>query len=183
MPYRAPRTGRSFSLAVFAVITTAGTAASQELQVGVHAGAAIPVGQFYTMPVELNSGTAVGVVLNLNSTKRPYGIAVALDYSSMRSQSDSIGYVESWAIAGSFVWWPGQLGSRVRPYLMAGAGADYWAIRPVNGIAVGLDAGAGATVQLGASWLPYIESRYHVTLTDGSNLQQVLVVAGVRYRL
>lgn len=170
-------------LAVFAVLGTAGAAASQELQVGVHAGVAIPTGQFYTVPVELNSGTAVGLTVNLRSTRKPYGIAATLNYSSMLSQADSIGYVENWAIAGSFVWWPGQAGRRITPFLLVGGGADYWAIRPVNGIAVALDAGAGAIVDLGASWLPYVEARYHVTLTDGSNLRQVLLVGGVRYRL
>lgn len=183
MSDRARPFGRSLLLAVFAIVIVAGTAASQELQVGIHGGAAFPAGRFYTVDVDLNTGSAVGLTINLNSLERPYGLAITLNYSSMRSRSDSIGYVESYAIAGSFVWWPGRIGSRVRPYLLAGGGGDYWAIRPVNGIAIGLDGGAGATVNLGASWIPYIESRYHITLTEGSNLRQFLLVGGVRYRL
>ena len=164
-------------------MATARTAVSQDLHVGLHGGVAIPAGDFYTLPVSLNSGTALGVIINLNSTRKPFGVAVSLNYSSMRADIDSIGYAETWAIAGSFVWWPGAIGPRVRPYLLAGGGADYWQIRPINGIALALDGGVGATVDLGGNWLPYIESRYHVTLTDGSNLRQVLVVGGLRFRI
>lgn len=179
----ARRGRRSLSTAVFVVTMTAGTAVSQELQIGAHLGVAVPVGDFYVPPVALNTGNVLGVVINLNSTRRPFGVAVSLNYSSLRAEVDSLGYAETWAIAGSLVWWPGAIGRRVRPYLQAGAGADYWQTRPNNSIAVGLDGGVGATVDVGGSWVPYLETRYHVTLTDGSNLRQVLVVGGLRFRL
>lgn len=170
-------------MAVLAVTVTVGTAASQELHVGLHGGVAIPAGDFYEPPVALSTGGAVGVVINLNSTQKPYGVALSMNYSSMRSDADAVGYVETWAIAGSFVWWPGKVGKTLRPWLQAGVGVDYWQVRPLNSIALAAEAGAGAALDLGGSVLPYVESRYHVTLTDGDNLRQVLVLAGLRYRL
>jgi hypothetical protein len=167
---------------VLAVATTAGTAVSQDLQFGVHGGAAIPVSTFYTLPATLNTGTALGVVMNLNSTHRPLGVAISLNYSSMRADLDSIGYAENWSVTGALVWWPGAIAGRLTPFVTAGVGADFWQIQPINGIAAGLAAGAGAIYQLG-TWSPYAEGRFHLTLVDGSNLRQLLVLAGVRYRL
>lgn len=183
MRWRARRCRRSLFTAVLTAMLAAGTAVAQELHVGLHGGIALPAGDFYTQPASLSTGGALGAVVNLNSTSRPWGFAASVNYSSMKSSVDSIGYAELWSIAGSVVWWPGRIGGKARPWLQAGAGGDYWAVKPVNDITIGLEAGAGVILDLGGTLLPYLESRYHLTLNEGSHLRQVLILAGIRYRL
>lgn len=158
----------------------AGTAVGQSAYVGLSAGASIPVARYGPSDAELQTGWTTNLHLRLDAKEKPFGLEILVGYSSRPPQAGP-GVVESYHTTLSGIWRLGKPKS-VQPYVMVGAGVDYYQDAVQNGITVGLDGGAG--LSFGSGQLqPMVEGRYHWMFTKGADLRTVMVLGGVRYRL
>lgn len=161
--------------------SVAGTAASQQLTVGLSAGASIPTSTYGPSSIEIPTGWITTLHIRYDAGRSPFGVEVLIGYSS-RPPQHGIGVVENYNSTLTGVWRAVPLDRPVKPYLSAGAGVDYYQDVVQNGITLGLNGGAGIAFGNGP-WQPFVEGRYHWTFTNGDDLRMVMVQGGVRYRL
>jgi hypothetical protein len=159
---------------------TAATVAAQELSMGVRAGVTIPAGSYGESSESLGTGWNVGVVARLNFGSSRLGLQLDLGYSANSIEGPPYGVVGDWqgGIGLTFLVLP--LSAAVRPYVLAGAGVDYWQDNNGNGIVPAVYGSAGFDVPL-EPLIPYAEVQYRNVLTPGSNLRTLQLIFGVRY--
>lgn len=159
---------------------TSGAAAAQEFSGGLRGGVTIPVGTYGTTDSDLGTGWNLGAVGRVNFGSSRFGVQVDVGYSENSIEGPPYGSVSDWqaGLGATFLLLP--MSASLRPYVLLGAGIDYWQDNNGNGLTPAIYGSAGADLRLDPL-MPYAEVQYRTVLTPGSNLRTVQIILGVRY--
>jgi hypothetical protein len=169
-------------LAALALMFGAATASAQgAINVGIAAGAAIPVGDFADV---YNTGYNGTVFIGLKPPLSPVGFRVDGMYNKFIGRDDVLGNPPDASIIGgtaNLVYYLPGVG--IRPYVIGGAG--YYGLKQdISGVdrigKFGVNGGVGAQFPL-SGFNAFLEARFHHVSTEGNSTQFVPVVFGLSF--
>ena len=159
---------------------TTAVAKGQEVSFGIRGGVTMPAASYGESSVSLGTGWNVGGVGRLNFGSSHFGLQLDVGYSANQIEGPPFGVVGDWQAGMGLVFMPLAMSAMVRPYVLLGAGVDYWQDNDGNGITPALYGSAGFDVRL-TPIMPYAEVQYRTVLTPGSNLRTLQLILGLRY--
>lgn len=162
--------------------STSAVAKGQEVSLGVRGGVTIPAGEYGESSVSLGTGWNIGGVARVSFGSSHFGMQLDVGYSANQIEGPPFGVVGDWQAGMGLLFMPLQMAAVVRPYVLLGAGVDYWQDNNGNGITPAVYGSAGFDVRLDPI-MPYAEVQYRTVLTPGSNLRTLQLILGLRYAL
>jgi Outer membrane protein beta-barrel domain len=164
------------------LVSTTAVAEGQEASLGIRGGVTIPAASYGESSVSLGTGWNIGGVARVAFGSSHFGMQLDFGYSANQIEGPPFGVVSDWQSGIGLVFMPLQMSAKVRPYVLLGAGVDYWQDNNGNGITAALYGSAGFDVRLDPI-MPYAEVQYRNVLSPGSNLRIIQLIFGLRYAL
>ncbi|HEY8166166.1 MAG TPA: outer membrane beta-barrel protein [Gemmatimonadaceae bacterium] len=171
-------------LAAAALILGASTLSAQStntVQIGIAAGAAIPVGDFADL---FNTGYNGTVFVGIKPLTSPVGIRVDGMYNKFLGRDDiAVNQPDANIIGGTANLVYSLPGVGIRPYLIGGAG--YYGLKLDTPGAertgkFGVNGGVGAAFAL-SGFNTFLEARFHHVDTEGGSTQFIPVIFGLSF--
>ena len=171
---------RHLALALGCLASASGRAFAQEISAGVRAGVTFPAGAYGDSASSLGTGWNVGGVGRVVFGSSRFGVQLDVGYSSNTIEGIPFGNVQDWQAGLGLVFLVLPMSAPMRPYVLLGAGIDYWQENSGNGLTPALYGSAGFDLRLDPI-APYTEIQYRNVVTPGSDLRTVQLIFGLRY--
>lgn len=173
---------RLLALVLGGLVVSGGNAAGQTISAGLRGGVTFPVGSYGDSGSTLSTGWNIGGTARVDFGSSRFGVQLDVGYSGNSINGAPFGEISDWQGGVALLFRILPITSPIRPYVLGGAGIDYWQDNSGNGLVPAFYAAGGMDLRLDPIE-PYIEVQYRNVLTPGPNLATVQLMFGVRYIL
>jgi hypothetical protein len=173
---------RLMALVLGGLVASSSSAMGQTISAGLRGGVTFPVGSYGDSGSTLSTGWNVGATARVDFGSSRFGFQIDMGYSGNSINGTPYGEVSDWQGGIALLFRILPITSPIRPYVLAGAGIDYWQDNSGNGLVPAFYGAGGVDLRLDPIE-PYVEVQYRDVMTPGPNLRTVQLMFGVRYIL
>jgi hypothetical protein len=173
---------RVVALVLGALLASSSSTAAQTISAGLRGGVTFPVGSYGDSGSTISTGWNVGATARVDFGSSRFGFQIDVGYSGNKIDGPPFGEISDWQGGIALLFRILPITSPIRPYVLAGAGIDYWQDNSGNGLVPAFYGAGGVDLRLDPIE-PYVEVQYRNVMTPGPNLRTVQLMFGVRYIL